>query len=191
MHCCIEAADVICMIKVIWIVIMEGMNHYRMWELCWIHPYGPEVVSMIWSIVDVMPEQSHPATADTWLIILLVWLFIFVLTVANLRMIKKYVTRRLSTCKKRAHLWKGYYSMLTLKVVVWKLRPLQISQFQIVNLSISETPARRNMHIASPMVIRSGSHSLERDYHLKLRHLPCSQIINQSVFGRFMFYIKV
>ena len=37
------------------------------------------------------------------------------------------------------------------------------------------------MHIASPMVIRPGSHSMERDYHLKLRHLSCSQILNQSV----------
>ncbi len=37
------------------------------------------------------------------------------------------------------------------------------------------------MHIASLMVIRSGSHTMQRDCHLKLRHLPCSQFINHNV----------
>ncbi len=37
------------------------------------------------------------------------------------------------------------------------------------------------MHIASLLVIRSGSHTMQRDYHLKLRYLLCSQIINRNV----------
>ncbi len=37
------------------------------------------------------------------------------------------------------------------------------------------------MHIASLMVIRSGSHTMQRDYHLKLRYVLCSQIINRNV----------
>ncbi len=39
------------------------------------------------------------------------------------------------------------------------------------------------MHIASLMVIRSGSHTIQRHYHLKLRYLLCSQIINRNVLS--------
>ena len=45
------------------------------------------------------------------------------------------------------------------------------------------------MHIASAMVIRSGSHTRGRDYHLKLRHLPWSQIINHN--DRFTYHYKL
>ncbi len=48
------------------------------------------------------------------------------------------------------------------------------------------------MHIASLMVIRSGSHTMQKDYHLKLKYLLCSQIINRNVLSCFpLTYSKV
>ncbi len=44
------------------------------------------------------------------------------------------------------------------------------------------------MYIASLVVIRSGSHTMQRDYHSKLRYLPWSQIINHNHIETFTIF---